>query len=64
MTAFLIQVIQSQKTFCQLIKPVGLKHYDLQIFFLEFGRNGSVQDGFGVTFDRGQRGAEVMGNFR
>ena len=62
MTSFLIQVIQSQKTFCQLIEPVCFKHYDLQIFFLEFGRNGSVQDGFGVTFDRGQRGAEVMGN--
>ena len=62
MTAFLIQVIQSQKTFCQLIKPVGLKHYDLQILFLKFRRNGTVQNGFCVPFNRGQRGTEVVGN--
>ena len=46
---------------CQSGQPFGFPKDNIQVLSLHFRRNGSIEDGFDITFDGSQRGTEVVG---
>ena len=43
--ALAVQGVERQHPLGQLVEPLRFRNYDIQIFFLQLGRNGSVQHG-------------------
>ena len=50
-----IQLIQSQKTAGKLLKSFCFVGNDLEVFFLHFHRNCTIDHSFHITFDGSQR---------
>ena len=49
--SLVIEVVEGQQTLCELGQTVCLRENDIEVSFLHFWRNCSVQHGFHVTFD-------------
>lgn len=48
----------------ELVQTLGFRDQNAEVFVIKFRRDRSVLDRLEVSFDRGQRGAEVMGDVR
>ena len=59
-----IKVVKFQKPLCQFGKTHSFAQNDLEIFLVLIRRNRSVDHGFDISLDGGQRGTEVVGDIR
>lgn len=57
-----VQRVEGEHTLGQLVQAFGLGDHPGEVFPVHLRRNGAVQNGLQISFDGGQRGAEVVGD--